>query len=98
MAEQTEKIFADGFIFKEKEHAPDFVIGAISIKVEEAVAFIKSHQKNGWVNLDVKRARSGKAYIQLDTFEPSGNKPNPEQDTHTGGTPPIDDGTDDLPF
>ena len=68
MADQ-EKIFADGFLFKRNEKAPDFVVGRISIKVEEAVAFMKQHQKNGWVNLGVKTARSGNYYIDLDTFE-----------------------------
>lgn len=68
MADQ-EKIFADGFLFKRNEKAPDFVVGRISIKVEEAIAFIRQHQKNGWVNLGVKTARSGNYYIDLDTFE-----------------------------
>ena len=66
---QEEKIFADGFVFKRNENAPDFVVGRISIKVEEAIAFIKQHEKNGWVNLGVKTARSGNYYIDLDTFE-----------------------------
>ena len=66
---QEEKIFADGFVFKRNENAPDFVVGRISIKVDEAVAFIKQHQKNGWINLGVKTARSGNYYIDLDTFE-----------------------------
>ena len=66
---QEEKIFADGFLFKRNEKAPDFVVGRISIKVEEAIAFMKQHQKNGWVNLGVKTARSGNYYIDLDTFE-----------------------------
>ena len=33
-----EKIFADGFLFKKKETAPDFVVGALSLKADEAVA------------------------------------------------------------
>ena len=66
---QDEKIFADGFVFKRNENAPDFVVGRISIKVDDAVAFIKQHQKNGWVNLGVKQARSGNYYMELDTFE-----------------------------
>ena len=69
MAQQDEKIFADGFLFKRNEKAPDFVVGRISIKVEEAIAFMKQHEKNGWVNLGVKTARSGNYYIDLDTFE-----------------------------
>ena len=68
MADQ-EKIFADGFLFKRNEKSPDFVVGRISIKVEEAIAFMKQHEKGGWVNLGVKTARSGNYYIDLDTFE-----------------------------
>ena len=66
----NETIFADGFIFKRKENAPDFVVGSQSIKVEEAIAFLQANQKNGWVNLNVNTARSGKQYVELDTFEP----------------------------
>jgi hypothetical protein len=66
---QEEKIFADGFVFKRSENAPDFVVGRISIKVDDAVAFIQKHVKNGWVNLGVKQARSGNYYMELDTFE-----------------------------
>jgi hypothetical protein len=70
MAEQKEKTFADGFVFKRREDAPDFVVGRVSVKVDEAISFLKNHQKNGWVNLDVKTARSGNYYMELDTFEP----------------------------
>lgn len=70
MAEQKEKTFADGFVFKRREDAPDFVVGRVSVKVDEAIAFLRNHQKNGWVNLDVKTARSGNYYMELDTFEP----------------------------
>ena len=66
---QEEKIFADGFLFKRNEKAPDFVVGRLSIKVEDAIAFMKQHAKGGWVNLGVKTARSGNYYIELDTFE-----------------------------
>ena len=36
-----EKVFADGFSFKRNENAPEFVVGRLSIKVEDAVAFMK---------------------------------------------------------
>ncbi len=65
-----DKIFADGFLFKRRENAPDFVIGNISVKVEEAISFLKSNHKNGWVNLNVLTAKSGKPYIELDQFVP----------------------------
>ena len=35
-----EKVFADGFSFKRQENAPDFVVGRLSVKCDEAVAFI----------------------------------------------------------
>jgi hypothetical protein len=65
-----DKVFADGFLFKRRENAPEFVIGNISVKVEEAVAFLNTHQKNGWVNLNVLNSQAGKPYIELDTFVP----------------------------
>jgi hypothetical protein len=71
--QQEEKIFADGFSFKRNENAPDFVVGRLSLKVDEAIAFIKSHEKRGWINLNVKTARSGNHYVELDTYEPKGS-------------------------
>ena len=65
-----DKIFADGFIFKRRENAPDFVIGNISVKVESAIEFLKAHDKNGWVNLNVLNSKAGAAYIELDQFVP----------------------------
>ena len=73
MSETPTRTFAEGFIFKRSEKAPEFVIGTISTKVDEAIEFLKKNEKNGWVNLQVKLARSGKYYIELDTFEPKGD-------------------------
>lgn len=96
---QEEKIFADGFSFKRNENAPEFVIGRLSLKVDEAIAFIKEHEKKGWVNLNIKTARSGNHYVELDTFEPKG-KSEP-----TASTPATKkkakaeiDGEGNLPF
>ena len=73
---QDEKIFADGFSFKRNEKAPEFVVGRLSLKVDDAVVFLKEHQRNGWVNLNVKTARSGNHYVELDTYEsPAGARP-----------------------
>ena len=64
-----DKIFADGFLFKRRENAPEFVIGNISVKVEEAITFLKANHKNGWVNLGIKESRAGNPYMFVDTFE-----------------------------
>jgi len=107
MADQ-EKIFADGFLFKRNEKAPDFVVGRISIKVEEAIAFMHQHQKNGWVNLGVKTARSGNYYIDLDTFEAKekesavdkyeSKKEKPSPPPATATVHQEEEEEDDLPF
>lgn len=73
-----EKVFADGMFFKRpREGAPDFVKGAVSIKVAEFIPFIEKHAKEGWVNLDLKESKGGKLYLELNTWEKSGATPEP---------------------
>ena len=77
MSEQ-ETIFVDGLIFKSKhENAPDFVLGSISVKVDELTAFLQKHRsETGWVNIDFLRGKpkegeaKGKPYFKLNTFKP----------------------------
>ena len=47
--EQKERTFADGFIFKRKENAPEFVVGRLSVKVDEAIAFMRANASDGWM-------------------------------------------------
>jgi hypothetical protein len=98
--DQEEKIFADGFVFKRNEKAPDFVIGRMSIKVEEAIAFLKQHEENGWVNLGVKTARSGNYYVELDTFKPKSDDSAVDKynKAKSAPTPEPAEEEDDLPF
>ena len=96
--ENQERIFADGFIIKRRENAPEFVIGNLSVKVDEAIAFLKKYEKKGWVNLSIKKGRSGNPYIELDTFEakPKGTS---EAVPTAAPPPPVDPEEDgDLPF
>ena len=95
--QQQEKIFADGFSFKRREGAPSFVIGRQSIKVDEAIAFLKANVKNGWVNLDIKQSKGGSYYCELDTWEakPQGNAPAPAK---AQAPAPVVEEEDDLPF
>ena len=83
-----EKIFADGFSFKKRDNAPDFVVGRLSIKKEDAVAWLEQHaNKDGWVNININQAKSGNYYCEKDTFEPTAKK------QETAKAP-----ADDLPF
>lgn len=88
----NEKIFADGFSFKRNENAPDFVVGRLSMKVDEAIAFMKKHEKRGYVNLNVKTARSGNHYVELDTYEPK------QAAGAKAETPKAKAEDDDIPF
>lgn len=63
-----QKVFAKGFSFKRNDNAPEFVVGKLSLKADEAIQFIKDNSQTGWVNLDVKKSKEGKYYIELDTF------------------------------
>jgi len=87
----TEKVFADGFSFKRRAGAPDFVVGNISVKVDDAVTFLQKNAKGGWVNLDILTAKSGKQYIELNQWEP-----NSDTQTKKQVNPVAQD--DDLPF
>lgn len=73
---KQEKIFADGFSFKRRDNAPDFVVGRMSIKVDDAIAFFKKNEDKGWVNLNVNQANSGNYYVELDTWKPENNRTN----------------------
>lgn len=87
----TEKVFADGFSFKRRAGAPEFVVGNISVKVDDAVTFLQKNAKGGWVNLDILTAKSGKQYIELNQWEPDG-----QTQTKKQVNPVSQD--DDLPF
>ena len=71
MADAKEKVFADGFVFKQTETQPEWVVGRMSIKVDDAISFLKKHEDKGWVNLNVNTARSGNVYCELDTWKPT---------------------------
>tara|TARA_B100000214_G_C23963314_1_gene626428 strand:+ start:205 stop:435 length:231 start_codon:yes stop_codon:yes gene_type:complete len=62
--------WVDGLIAKRSENAKDFQIVKLSFKVDEFSKFLSDHNKNGWMNVDVKRSKAGKIYAQLDTWEP----------------------------
>jgi len=70
--EKQETIFADGVFFnKPHENAPDFVKGSVSFAdVAKAIEFLKKHQQQNKLNLDLLKSREGKLYFKLNTFVP----------------------------
>lgn len=100
MSDQT-KVFANGIYFKEpSENAPDWVIGGISFKADEAIQFIKENTNDGgWVKTNIKRSQSGKTYIELDTWAPKQQNDQPQtQETPVAAEPAQSTSGDALPF
>ena len=70
MAEIT---LAKGFFFdRPREGSPEFVKGRISIKVEDAIAFLNEHKnEKDYVNLDLLSSKEGKLYLKLNDWKPA---------------------------
>jgi hypothetical protein len=67
-----DNVFPKGMMLKPKrEGAPEFVLGSISIKVDEFIAWAKANEKaDGWINLDVLKSKEGKNYLKLNDWQP----------------------------
>ena len=64
--------FASGIMFKlPRDNAPGYVKGSLSVKLDDFVAWAKNNAENGWVNLDLKVGKSGKPYVELNTWKPN---------------------------
>ena len=85
--EKTEKVFAEGFMFKMKPDSPEWVVGSLSLKADEAIAFIQKHVDKGWVNLNVNIGKSGKPYVELDTWKPKQASTSPDPEFNSEGLP-----------
>jgi uncharacterized protein YjcR len=96
--EKKEKVFAKGFIFKKNENAPEWVVGRLSLKKDEAIAFIQS-QGNEWINLNIVRGQQGKFYVELDTWKPTNqSNPSSNQSSNVPQFKAQPNASDDLPF
>jgi len=70
-----DKIFVNGLISKKvSDKAPEWILGALSINVESLTNWLnttgKQVQSNGWINLNIKKSKDGKRYIEVDTYNP----------------------------
>ena len=73
---KEEIIFANGLYIKPRSpNTPDWVIAKFGIKVDELDWFsaqVKDAKAAGkdFINIDIRRGKTGKVYMALDTFEP----------------------------
>ena len=69
----NDKKLAEGFFFERpKAGLPDFIKGRMSIRVDEAVAFLQENKnEKNYVNLDLLLAKNGETlYFQLNSWKP----------------------------
>lgn len=91
----ADKIFIDGVMFKlPREGAPDFVVGSLSINMPKLIAWYEQNVQKDWINGEIKIGRSGKPYVEQDTWEPKIQEGKPEPAPEA----PAPDFDDDLPF
>lgn len=54
--------------------APDFVIGKLSIKVDQFREWMKQHLRENpdeeWINIDMKVSKGGKGFAVIDSWKP----------------------------
>ena len=74
----SEKEFVDGLIVKPPhDKAPDFVKCSISIKRKDLGNWLRK-KSDDWINLDVKVAKSGKWYVEVNDWKPKQDQPRNE--------------------
>ena len=89
----SEAIFPEGIYYNlPRENAPEFVKGSIGINVDVAIQWLQANKNSsGYVNLDLKVSKNGKAYAQKNEWEPGGAP------TASQTSPPAEPG-DDIPW
>jgi len=90
--------FVNGMIFKlPHEKAPDFVKGKISVRVDEFIKFAQENQDNGWLNIQLKVSKGGKAYAELDLWKPDNKSSGEDKKSYPepSGQPDFEDS---IPF
>lgn len=92
----AEAEFVSGLIAKPpRDGAPEFVKANLSFKREELIAWLQA-KEGDWVNVQVKAARSGKWYAQVDEWKPEQREAKPKAAPATKPTPESLD--DEIPF
>lgn len=66
----NDKIFVNGMVVKRSDNAPEYVLANLSIKRTDLIEFLRD-QDSDWLNVALKRAKSGKCYAELDTWKPT---------------------------
>ena len=83
--------FVNGLYFQEpSENAPQFVKGKLSIHRDKLLQWLNqtgATNNQGYINCDIKVARSGKPYIAVDNWKPTQGQQQPHTPQQQPQTP-----------
>lgn len=67
----SEKKKINGLFVKRNEKAPEWVLSTISIVADDFKKWLDENKNsNGWVNLDLKKAKDGRFYLDHNDYKP----------------------------
>lgn len=64
-------------VFSPHAKAPEFVKANLVINCKELVEYMRANHTNGEIKIDIKMAKSGKLYADLNTFKKQNNQAHP---------------------
>ena len=94
----SEVEFVDGLIAKAPhDNAPEFVKAKLSIKRADLGNWLRA-KDDEWININIKEAKSGKWYAEVDTWKPESKQPSEHEQQKANGYQPQPEMNDDIPF
>lgn len=91
--------FIDGMSVKDRhQNAPDFILCVGGFRRQAMIEYLQQ-QEGDYVNFQIKRSKSGKLYVQRDTWKP-GNAQRPDTSPAQPSPPSAGGGFEDsdVPF
>ena len=71
---ETKKI--NGLVVKKNEKSPEWVLTSVSIEVESFKKWLDENKNGkGWVNLDLKKSKDGRFYLDHNDYKPKESFP-----------------------
>jgi hypothetical protein len=72
----SEKKKIDGLIVKKNEKSPEWVLTSVSLEVESFKKWLDENKNGkGWVNLDLKKSKDGRFYLDHNDYKPKESVP-----------------------
>lgn len=71
-----EKVFVGNAKTVETKYGDIYKLGFNS----EHLELLSNHLKNGWVNVALKKGKSGKYYMEIDTYQPKNTSNTPDEE------------------